>query len=449
MALLLTAAGSSAVPWRSWIANLGHDTYAYPSWVNDQIASCECSAVGCFAAPSSVTVDWRAAPNLTYCVAKSWLLEHMPEFDKHFLPPSIAVNMSSMLDDHISFALMADAAAPWSASVPLAAKLAYLLPYAAYHEARQNWRPLLFAKFFAEVERAPTVADAVQALIAPNVFTNWTGHAWADAPPPPPGADYQLHWSSSTNPPVVAPLDFVAYGYGSCTAWATLLAYAAQFCRNYRAIHRNALTPFFRRLRYTLRAVGVPARQAGTPCWNSEYSGVDYRGLASENENVRLCWHGGSAARGHGGGFLNNHNWVEYYDPADSAWHFVNVPPGTKAPDAGLCGDDFSAARGCGFNASAPPGTECDGVSGGPGAAMRDHEIFAATWSAEGEGDAIDGGPVVDGGALRLSSGEPASPLVWAPALRSPLGEPLKGVGLRFVNRTEHYRCKPTTRRAS
>ena len=55
-------------------------------------------------------------------------------------------------------------------------------------------------------------------------------------------------------------------------------------------------------------------------------------------------------------------------------------------------------------------------------------------------------GPVVDGGALHLSSGEPASPLVWAPALRSPLGEPLKGVGLRFVNRTEHYRCKPRTR---
>ena len=102
----------------------------------------------------------------------------------------------------------------------------------------------------------------------------------------------------------------------------------------------------------------MPARQAGTPCWNSEYSGVDYRGLASENENVRLCWHGGSAARGHGGGFLNNHNWVEYYDPADGAWHFVNVPPGTKAPDAGLCGDDFAAARGCGYNASAPPGAD-------------------------------------------------------------------------------------------
>ena len=32
-----------------------------------------------------------------------------------------------------------------------AAKLAYVLPYAAYHEARQNWRPLFFAKFFGKL----------------------------------------------------------------------------------------------------------------------------------------------------------------------------------------------------------------------------------------------------------------------------------------------------------
>lgn len=37
--------------------------------------------------------------------------------------------------------------------------------------------------------------------------------------------------------------------------------------------------------------------------------------------------------------------------------------------------------RGCGYDASAPAGHECDGVHGGPGAAMRDHEIIAATWS--------------------------------------------------------------------
>ena len=280
---MITALSFAAKPdWQSWLANLGHDTYSYPAWVDQQMAGCRCRPEGC--ADRGAPVQWRQASALSFCTAKSWLLEHMPEFDKHFLPPSIAVNGTSMLDDHIAFALMADAAAPWSSSVPLAAKLAYILPYAAYHESRQNWRPLLFAKFFGAAAGAPTVADAVSRLIAPNVFLNWTGHAWAAAPSPPAGASYKLHWSSSTNPPVVAPLEFVAYGYGSCTAWATLLA-------------------------YTLRAVGVPARQAGTPCWNAPLGGVDFRGLAATNPNVSLCWHGGSAARGHGGNFLNNHNW--------------------------------------------------------------------------------------------------------------------------------------------
>jgi hypothetical protein len=410
----------SAPDWRSWITNLGHDTYAYPAWINAQISGCSCRRAGCFD-ERGAAVQWRSAANLTFCTAKAWMLEHMPEFDKHYLPPSVTVNGTSMLDDHIAFALMADKAAPWSDSVPIAAKLAYVLPYAAYHEARQNWRPLLFAKFFAAAASAPTVAAAVQELISPNVFLNWTGNSWPSSPAPPAGVSYQLHWESSTNPPVIAPLEFVAYGYGSCTAWATLLA-------------------------YTLRALGVPARQAGTPCWNSQLGGVDFRGLAATNKNVSLCWHGGSATRGHGGNFLNNHNWVEFYDPDTKAWRFVNVPPGTKTPDAGLCGDSFDGTKGCGFNVSAPAGRECDGVSGGPGAAMRDHEILAATWSKGDEpgAAALEGGAVVDAAQYRLSSGELVSPLVWAPGLTDAFGEPLRNTGLRFVNRTSWYRCKPT-----
>ena len=79
-------------------------------------------------------VDWRKsvsrAQSLDWCTAKAWLLEHMPEFDLHFLPNSVTVNATSMLDDVIAFSLMADRAAPWSATVPLATKLTYLLPYA-------------------------------------------------------------------------------------------------------------------------------------------------------------------------------------------------------------------------------------------------------------------------------------------------------------------------------
>lgn len=218
---------------------------------------------------------------------------------------------------------------------------------------------------------------------------------------------------------------FVAYGYGSCSAWATFLT-------------------------YVMRAVGLPARSAGTPCWNSVYSGVDFRGLAITNPNVSLCWHGGSAARGHGGGWLNNHNWVEVFVPASppstaARWAHVNVPPGTKTPDDGLCGA-FDAAEGCGFDHGRPAGHECDGVGGGPGAAMRDHEIFAVTWSLPGEaaGSLDEGGDILDVATLTLSSGEPVSPLVWSPRLTSPLGEALAAVGLRVVNRTEHYRCKPS-----
>ena len=51
---------------------------------------------------------------MSYCVGRAWLLEHMPAFDTHFLPPSVTINASSMLDDQIAFALMAERAAHWS-----------------------------------------------------------------------------------------------------------------------------------------------------------------------------------------------------------------------------------------------------------------------------------------------------------------------------------------------
>ena len=70
------------------------------------------------------------------------------------------------------------------------------------------------------------------------------------------------------------------------------------------------------------------------------------------------------------------------------------MPPGSKTPDTGLCGN-FNAKEGCGFDATKPAGHECDGVSGGPGAAMRDHEIFAVTWDLVDEHDTpFEGGEV-------------------------------------------------------
>ena len=434
----LCAAAASATPaanveWLSWLDNLGHDTYSYPLWISEQINDCRCARIatggGACTWKSGSAVDWRGATELTFCTCKSWLLSHMPEFDLHYLPGSVSVNGTSMLDDTIAFALMADRAAPWSASIPMDAKLAYILPYAGYHESRQNWRPLFFAKFFQLVANATSVEEVVARLVAPNVFTQWAEHYWPSSPrqPEPAAGAYHIEWSSSTAPPVVSPFEFVAYGYGSCSAWATFIT-------------------------YTFRAVGLPARQSGTPCWNSVY-GRDFRGLAVHNPNVTLCWHGGSTDLGHGGGFLNNHNWVEVYLPASGSsaarWAHINVPPDSKTPDTGLCGA-FEPSQGCGFDASRPAGHECDGVTGGPGAAMRDHQIFSVTWSKAGEHEVgFEGGPVVDVADLTLSDGQSVSPLVWSPKLLSPLGEPLASTGLRMVDRTEHYACKPTKTRSS
>eukprot|EP00697_Spironema_sp_BW2_P009572 gnl/Spiro4/24526_TR12160_c0_g1_i1.p1 gnl/Spiro4/24526_TR12160_c0_g1~~gnl/Spiro4/24526_TR12160_c0_g1_i1.p1 ORF type:complete len:448 (+),score=35.16 gnl/Spiro4/24526_TR12160_c0_g1_i1:40-1383(+) len=403
--------------WKSWIKDFGHDSFQYPGWVVEQMQRCACHLVNrdivrCFESGSRVSYRASAATNqsLTYCVAKAWLLDHMPEFDKNFLPPSVSVLYHSMLDDNIAFALMADRAAPWSATLPLATKLSYILPYATFHEARTNWRPLLFAKFFQIVAEAPTTLSALQLLASPawpstNSVLNWSASVW-DAYPLAQRPPFFAQWASSTNPPVLGPLEFVAYGYGSCSAWSTLLVYAARAC-------------------------GIPARQAGTPCWNS----APFAGLARDNPNVTSCWRGGNGVVT-GGLFLNNHNWIEFWDNVANTWAFMNVPPQDLDPNTGLC--SWSAATGCDYSDK----TGCAEVVGGPGAAMMDHPVIAMTWNHPDEDSPLDGGPIVDARHLRLSSGEDVSPLVWSPALTSPLGVPLRGVGLRFVNRTDTYRCR-------
>jgi hypothetical protein len=364
----------------------------------------------------ALLVNWREATDLTFCVAKQWLLEHMPSFDKYFLPPSVTVKGANMFDDNIAFALMSDNATKttYGSNIPMAYKLAYILPYASYHESRANWRPLFFAKYFKPVADATTTAEAIKILTsAPyhrGLKINFTATTWPGEPGNHPGMENDLVWGSSTAPPVLSPFDWAAYGYASCTGWAIYLAYMA-------------------------RAVGIPARPVGTPCWNAD----EFSGLAKNNENVSKCWKGGNGSYGHDGGrFLFNHNWLEFYDDVKAQWVFVNVPS-TPTPDTGLC--SFNRTTGCNYDlAGAHNGTGCARVNSGPGNAGQDHEIFAVTWSAAG-GTEIDGGTVVDVKDLKLSNGEPASPLVWSPYLTSVAGDALKDDGLRMVNRSDFYRC--------
>ena len=412
--LVLSLTAVCTANYTEWLHEFGHDTFQYPDFITEQMRRCVCTTES--TSSKTICLEDGVKPSsdrLTFCLAKQFLASHMPEFDKNFLPPSVSVAYGSMLDDNIAFSLMAYNSSRFAARVPLALWLHYVLPYATYHESRVNWRPLFFAKYIPALAGAESSADAVAKLthtpFHDGLRINWTDVAWPGAP-----GDHAQGaanvWASSTSPPIIGPFDMAAYGYASCTGWSTTLSYA-------------------------LRAVGIPARPAGTPCWNQ----AEFAGLAVDNPNVTRCWHGGlgSDDNATGGRWLFNHNWVEYWDEESGDWQFVNVPD-TPAPDTGLC--NWSKDTGCNWSNE----TGCDAVTSGPGVAARDHEIFAVTWSLPDElGETADGGPVVDVADLRLSNGEEVSPLVWSPRLSAPLsGQPLKNVGLRVVNRTAFYRCR-------
>ena len=106
----------ASAPWTDWIAGLGHDTYAYPLWITEQPAASVPLRRHTLAATSQHDLLRPAASRLAefgrpsaiarlvHCqdVRGCWM-EHMPELDLHFLPNSVTVNATSMLDDVIAF----------------------------------------------------------------------------------------------------------------------------------------------------------------------------------------------------------------------------------------------------------------------------------------------------------------------------------------------------------
>eukprot|EP00971_Amphidinium_carterae_P238486 4734392-Amphidinium_carterae.1 len=212
---------------------------------------------------------------------------------------------------------------------------------------------------------------------------NWTRYQWPSSPRASTDNVYELGpFASGSTPPVVSPFDFSAYGYGSCTAWSVFLVSA-------------------------LRAVGVPARSVGSPCWNTG----DFAGLAIDNRNVSLCWQGGKVGGPYGGTYLNNHNWVEYWDNEANSWRFLDVATSSSAEKTWFCG---TYTDGCACSSNA-------------GKASQDHDILAMTWGMPGESSPeVDGGSVLDVEVeLHLTTGERVSPLVWSPKLTSPSGKDL------------------------
>ena len=125
----------------------------------------------------------------------------------------------------VSLAYQARRATPWAAAVPQEIFLRDVLPYASLDERRDDWRQDFHDRFAPLVAHCTSAADAAQVLnkaIFPTLKVKY--HA------------------TKRQKPNQSPYESTAIGYASCSGLSILLVDAC-------------------------RAVGVPARVAGTPLW--------------------------------------------------------------------------------------------------------------------------------------------------------------------------------------
>ncbi|MDA0768575.1 MAG: polyhydroxyalkanoate depolymerase [Verrucomicrobia bacterium] len=168
------------------------------------------------------------------------LVEGMPAGDLQGLTKAYLV-------ENLNLALKAREEFPWAKEVPEEVFLNDVLPYASLDETREGWRPEFYEKAGAMVKECQTATEAVQALNR-EFFKQ-----------------YGVHYNKGRKRPNQSPLESKELGMATCTGLSIILVDAC-------------------------RAVGVPARVAGTPLWANK--------------------------RG-------NHTWVEIYDGGE--WHFTGA----------------------------------------------------------------------------------------------------------------------------
>jgi predicted esterase len=171
--------------------------------------------------------------------AATFLVEHMPEADRAQLD-------AAFLSENLELALQAREAFPWAQAVPEDIFLNDVLPYAVLDETREAWRADYYEKAAAIVKDAETLTEAAQ-LLNRDFFD-----------------DIKVHYSRKRKHPNQSPAESAELGKASCSGLSIILVDAC-------------------------RAVGIPARVAGTPLWTNK--------------------------RG-------NHTWVEIWD---GDWHFMGA----------------------------------------------------------------------------------------------------------------------------
>ncbi len=238
-------------------------------------------AAALFAAPAEVSGKWWPAATETALAAAGnnraeltkaltevpeeqregmqFLIENMP-------PPDLMSLKAEFLLTHVAQSYQDMAAAPWARLVPKEIFLNDVLPYASLNECRDNGRPKLRELAAPLVKDCKTPGEAAQVLNK-KLF----GIA-------------KVRYSTQRKKPDQSALESMESGVATCSGLSILLADAC-------------------------RAVGVPARVAGTPLWT----------------NLR-----------------GNHTWVEVWD---NGWHFAGAAePDGAGLDRGWFKGDAAAA---------------------------------------------------------------------------------------------------------
>jgi predicted esterase len=171
--------------------------------------------------------------------AARFLVNHMSEADKKSLT-------AEFLTENLDLALKTRTTFPWAKDVPEEIFLNDVLPYAVFDEPRDPWRADFFKKASPLVKNAKSASEAVQIL----------------------NRDFfkliNTHYNTKRERTNQSPKESIAQGKATCTGLSIILVDAC-------------------------RAVGIPARAAGTPIWWDK---------------------------------SGNHTWVEIWD---HGWHFTGA----------------------------------------------------------------------------------------------------------------------------
>ena len=148
----------------------------------------------------------------------AFLLKNMPDFDREAMD-------IALLKENVEYAHMAREKYQWAKQLPKDVYLYDVLPYHVVDEVRDSWRKELYELFAPAVDTCRTMYDAVCAVNA-NI-------------PRLTGVDYNTKREKTNQ----SPRESMRQGMASCTGLAILLVDA-------------------------YRAVGIPARFAGTASWH-------------------------------------------------------------------------------------------------------------------------------------------------------------------------------------